>query len=411
MSKRRKRIETNLFADADSKVNPKELDSSIFGGQGWFDTVIEDETITFLSINKLQADLSQPRRSMPSFLYKAWDGSADQVGALFEKWLQAVNEERGSNLQLRAYFNVADSERTDENARDTINQSLEADFMAVVDLAVSIRRDGLTNAITVARNGETYLIETGERRWLAFHLLNLLFQDEDEARWQNIPARIVEKVNIWRQANENNVRADLNAIDKARQFALLLMDLLQERGEQFKTMHETVQNGGSEYDFYTQVSNGDQHRVPRGRGEQIINAMGLKNIRQLSYYRNLLSLPYEAWLIADDYNLTERALRDCLQMANNDPYYIVALVKDMVKQGDTDKHTTTPKPRTAPRKKSQANDDEIFGYRDFSKNARTVQRYIGKAGKLKNDEKRDALQKINAMRQWLGLAEKQLNEK
>jgi hypothetical protein len=97
MSDRRKRIEENLFASAD-KVNPQELDNSIFGGSDLFENVVEDETITYLSIHKLQADLAQPRRSIPSFLYQQWDGSADKVEALFQQWLSAVNEERGREL-------------------------------------------------------------------------------------------------------------------------------------------------------------------------------------------------------------------------------------------------------------------------------------------------------------------------
>ena len=78
MSERRKRIESNLFANAD-KVTPQELDSSIFGNDGWFDGVIEDETITFIPIDKLQADLSQPRRAIPSFLYRQWNDQANQI--------------------------------------------------------------------------------------------------------------------------------------------------------------------------------------------------------------------------------------------------------------------------------------------------------------------------------------------
>lgn len=415
MSDRRKRIESNLFGEAD-KVDPKELDSSIFGGNGWFDNVLEDESITFINIYKLRADLTQPRRALPSFLYKDWRGTADDIAAVYEAWLHAINEERGSNLNLRTYFDAANNERSDENAPEMSGQSLEADFMAVVDLAVSIRRDGLTNPITAARSGDTYTIETGERRWLAFHLLHLLFAADDGEQWLNIPARIVDRVNIWRQANENNLRADLNAIDKARQFALLLMDLLQQRGTDFMPLAYILEQGGSERDFYAQVMDSDTYRVPRGYGEQIINAMGLKNIRQLSYYRNLLSMPEVAWRIADDYNLAERALRECLQVANGDPEYIINMVKHLVNQSDgannnnqgvavPDASQHTNSPQSAP------GSDSPYGYADFSKHARTVQRYLIKPGKLQKQEKHDALQKIEAMRQWLSLIEQQLHEK
>lgn len=407
MSDRRKRIESNLFANAD-KVSPQELDSSIFGGEGWFDSVVEDETITFIPIDKIEADLSQPRRALPSFLYRQWDGRAPYIATLYELWLHAISEERGIELTLRDYFEIASDERADESSPEPVNQSLESDFLAVIDLAVSIRRDGLTNPITVVRMGDVYRIETGERRWLAFHLLYLLYKEEDSERWHNIPARVVEEMNIWRQASENNVRADLNAIDKARQFALLLMNLLGERREAFASLQEIIEIGGSERDFYAQVSDGDQYRVPRGRAEQMLNAMGLKNIRQLSYYRNLLQLPDEAWQLADDYNLTERALRECLLVANGDTATITELIKDLIRKGTSDRNAKTPK---SPRHLKPKTDENLLGYSNFSKNARSVQRYASKSGALKAREKREALEKIKAMRDWLSQIENQIRQK
>jgi hypothetical protein len=181
---------------------------------------------------------------------------------------------------------------------------LELSLLELVDLAASIRRDGLTNPVTVAQTGDHYQLETGERRWLAYHLLHWFFEDERD-KWAKIPARIVEHVDVWRQATENTARANLNAIGRARQFAILLMDLLAQSGAEFRPFEAFEQ----EQDFYAQVADGDVWRVPRGKGELLLNAMGLKHVGQLRHYRALLRLPNEVWREADDTNLTEGEIR------------------------------------------------------------------------------------------------------
>jgi ParB-like chromosome segregation protein Spo0J len=176
----------------------------------------------------------------------------------------------------------------------------------LADLAISIRKTGLTNPITVVRMDRIYRLETGERRWLAYHLLNIYFPDED---WNRIPAHLVDEISVWRQASENNARADLNAISRARQLAILLMDLLAERGYEFYTFDELIETGGTEREYYAQVADGNEFRVPRGEGERLLNAMGLKNPTQIRQYRQLLRLPDEVWQEADDKNLTEGEIR------------------------------------------------------------------------------------------------------
>jgi hypothetical protein len=51
-------------------------------------------------------------------------------------------------------------------------------------------------------------------------------------------------------------------------------------------------------------------------GEQLLNAMGLKNAVQLRQYRSLLSIKNDLWSHADDHDLTEFELRTIEQ--NND---------------------------------------------------------------------------------------------
>jgi hypothetical protein len=137
---------------------------------------------------------------------------------------------------------------------------LEAALLLIVELAASIRQHGLVNPITVntttpwligkepdpaishrlappqavktvpswaqvmrevgaevapivTAGAAIYLLESEERRWLAYHLLH---RYTGEAQWQSLPAIIYYTRSIWRQAAENTVRADLNAIAKAR---------------------------------------------------------------------------------------------------------------------------------------------------------------------------------------------------
>jgi hypothetical protein len=157
-----------------------------------------------------------------------------------------------------------------------------------------------------------YKIETGERRWLAHHLLKLVYPDTNT--WHTIPAKIEPRPSLWRQAEENNVREGLNAIGKARQFALLLMDLHDVAN--FKTYEEM--QGQGDRAFYAQVSDGTIIGVPRGRGEQIAAAMGISRPDQLRLYRALLRLPDEVWQLADEYSIPEVRLRDIMSDEMNE---------------------------------------------------------------------------------------------
>ena len=173
----------------------------------------------------------------------------------------------------------------------------------------SIRRDGLSNPISLVRHDGHYEIETGERRWLAYHILYWKFGDGDKrpdgsvVNWSRIPARVVSQVDVWRQASENNARDNLNAISRARQLSLLLMDM---HGWQNFSKLSACDN---EQAFYAQVADGSIWRIPRGQGERLLNAMGLSDAGQLRQYRALLRLPADLWRKGDDEDLSEGELR------------------------------------------------------------------------------------------------------
>ena len=190
---------------------------------------------------------------------------------------------------------------------------LEASFQRVVDLAASIRQDGLMNPVTVAASGNGYVIETGERRWLAVHLLRWHFGVDDEnergaLKWDKIPAVQIDQPDVWRQAAENNVRDDLNAVSKARQLALLLMDI-HNKDSDFKP----IGSFDHEQDFYAQVANGYKYRIPVGMGEKLANVLGFSSPKQVRDYRRLLKIERELWDVADDEDWTEGAIREAVK--------------------------------------------------------------------------------------------------
>jgi hypothetical protein len=238
-----------------------------------------------ISINQIIPDQSQPRRALPTAVRQVWDGDPATLPHLFHEWINAAPEYR---LMIGQILDGQEGERP------AVLPPLVSALVEIADLAASIRRDGLTNPITAVKRGEMHVIETGERRWLAYHLLTA---HTGEDKWTRIPARIVEQFSRWRQAAENNTRQDLNAIGKARQLAVLLMELVPDAAEFLP-----IDSWGHEQQFYAQVADGETFRTPRGKGQLLLNAMGLSHPDQIRQYRALLRLSREVWDMADDGN-------------------------------------------------------------------------------------------------------------
>ncbi|MCA9913933.1 MAG: ParB N-terminal domain-containing protein, partial [Anaerolineae bacterium] len=306
------------------------INREVYGDFGGMDAIrsadanrIKAEPVDIFAITP---DRSQPRRTVPYIVRQRadWDYDVDRMQELFLTWEALVNEARGNkSFRLETYLEQREiGDRSidfdgDKADRPGEISPIEESLVSLIELATNIAEHGLTNPITVVEHKfqTEYELETGERRWLAYHLLYIFYAGTDEqSRFSKIPARTVTERNLWRQAAENNARQNLNAISRARQFAVLLMDLLQERGTAFKPFHQFEY----ERNYYAQVSEGDEYRIPRGTSERLINAMGVKNARQLRDYRALLRLPREVWEWADDYNWPERAIREMQELANDD---------------------------------------------------------------------------------------------
>lgn len=333
-----------------------------------------------ISIFEIFPDRTQPRRSVPSVVRQHWNGDPALVANLFEGWLHEIVQAGRPDFDLAAYLEQAylpddvdgNDDETDHHSQ-LLSQfsALEKSLLGIADLAISIQQSGLTNPITVAKDGRVYRLETGERRWLAYHLLNLYYPNDE---WSKIPSHVVDQVSVWRQASENNARADLNAIGKARQLAILLMDLLQDEGYEFRSFDEMIAAGRSEREYYAQVADGNLYRVPRGEGERLLTAMGLKNPTQIRQYRSLLRLPDDIWQKADDQNWAESDIRR---------HHTVTIV------------TVSP---------SQDRDSEVinpFVERVNRRRRDRVWEYANRLENLSEAERSKALEEIEADERWL----------
>lgn len=322
------------------QMSTTEAANVLYGSQVANDPLQKPLRASPTPINRIFPDPAQPRRTIPyDIRTKYWQSGSpafDEMAHLFSMWLREAKLERdGEAINLEAYLEGTVTERapadldegipsqSDAKTQPQSSQRLnpgpaEASLMQVIDLAANIRKHGLMNPITIAPHVSGYMLETGERRWLSYHLLYWydVTYGSGVSEYESIHARRVDHVDIWRQASENNARNDLNSIGKARQLARLIMDLYQDRkGYRFKP-YEAFD---ADRRYYAQVQDGTAFRIPHGQVERVVNAMGFKNAVQVRQYRSLLRLPDVIWNIADDLNWSENAIqKDILQPSKND---------------------------------------------------------------------------------------------
>lgn len=321
---RRRKIqhEENLLSANPNTLDPKTADAIGFGlGDLALEIAAADnefQAIEAVSIQEIHPNSIQPRYSIPHDLTDIFALQPRNIVDIFERWIIEVQLETGQkDFDILPFLHGRSTSRGSQAENDAPEQTAaehplstkETALMKIVDLAASIRRDGLSNPISLVRRADHFEIETGERRWLAYQILYWKFGDGDRRQdgtvvnWSRIPARVVKQVDVWRQASENNARDNLNAISRARQLSLLLMDL--HGWDNFVKIDACE----SEQAFYAQVADGAAWRIPRGQGERLLNAMGLSDAGQLRQYRALLRLPADLWRRGDDENLTEGELR------------------------------------------------------------------------------------------------------
>ena len=278
----------------DDNLTVDDADKALFGAAGQRETVVEK-----INISLIHADIVQPRRTIPAAIRGTWLGSPARVPSMLRKWRTAAEESIGEMIDVTLLV------RGNSVAADNVRKDVVAGgFVELCELAATIFHDGLVNPITVARvPGGTYLIETGERRWLAHFLL----AEYAENRFDMIAAKIVDKSDIHRQSSENAARRGLNAVEMARQLAVLIMDMY--GAEQFEPYNVCVEPGGCDRNYYVQAVNRD---IIRGQGPRLMAESGIKNKTMVSNYRNILTLPDDLWMQADEENWAESRCRDVL---------------------------------------------------------------------------------------------------
>jgi len=307
----KKRDFTSAFENDNSITDGLSLDDAVHGITPKLDTgrIVAKP----ISIFDIYPDPMQPRRAIPSSVRMGWDGDPAGVEGVLTAWHTAVEEESGRPFDVDAHLDpqpVNDEEADDEPKRLKPIGPLETSFLGIVDLASTIYRENLTNPITVAPIENVYRLETGERRWLAYHLL---YANSRNAKWEKIPARVMDESNVWRQAAENNARDNLNAIGKARQYAILLIDLLT-KDEKSPIRVRPFDSFENEREYYAQVAN---MPPPKGKNELILAIMGVEHRNATMRYKALLRLPNEVWQLADDRNWTEGRLRELTNLPSD----------------------------------------------------------------------------------------------
>lgn len=400
MSSRRNREgRANAFAGGDSLETPIDLgtaDKEIFGSIVELDNA--RRTIKPISIFDIQPDPLQPRRPVPSPVRPYWDGKPSTIGELFANWYELAEQECGHEFAVEPYLLAQE-----EVARPEHIGPIQSSFLDILELAANIRKNGLTNPITVVRTADGYRLETGERRWLSYHILLITFH-EDQKQWERIPAHVVEEFNVWRQAGENNARSELNAISRARQLAILLMDIYRQQGYSFYNYGDMVGASGIDRPYYAQVADGNQFSA-RGHDEALRNALGFKQSSQMREHRELLRIPDEVWRIADDLNWAQGRIRDLKRQADGDDLLFIKLARSAAFKDGYTVGIPTPTDSPTPSSKMAGEvENPLFSSGDqqrFSK-LRKLAVKVGQGDKpLKNKDILDIQFEIQQMREWL----------
>lgn len=157
------------------------------------------------------------------------------------------------------------------------------------DLANSINQVGQLAPIRVYPEGKHYIIELGERRWLA-HLI--LYIERGESEFSHIDAIIMPKSKeasvdaqtLQRRMAENIHRAEFSPIEMARGLLERIDQLRRENSE-----------------------------MNRSKAEEFIGTENGITARRVRQYLSLLKLCDQAQQLAQENGLTERALRGVLK--------------------------------------------------------------------------------------------------
>lgn len=267
-----------------------------------------------LPIDHILPDPAQPRRALPEDLRARWLRQED-MGHILGIWADLAYRAAEDAVSPWRQIIAGTFQPPDDSSDIADLPPVAQHWMELVRLASSVYRVGLEQAVAVYDDGNVYRLLYGERRLLAFHLLRWCGYQGFDA----IPAsqREHDDLAVWRQAFENGARQNLNAIGKARQLALLLMTLNHDKVQPFR-------GDQPEWEWYAQAAD---LSIPYGRSEDVATIMGMNTRAHISLYRRLLTLPPQVALLADEYDLTEGALRSMMREAGEDRQQLLTIAR------------------------------------------------------------------------------------
>jgi hypothetical protein len=275
-------------------------------GEGFTQTLVDNSIrVERILLEMLRPDPVQARRVLPETLHMKFHNNRLTPTQALRELVQIAQV--SARHQGRPFANVLELVADPEiDAEPPEKLSPEEDSLReLVNLAITIRDDGLVNPLTVVdvSQGVTrlYRIETGERRYWAHWLLRDFVESYEGDGMVECIVVPAEVSSVFRQAKENTARRGLGAIAMARQAALLLL-----------TVHGyEIPNHAVNNDFYRQALN---LRIGRGEAEPIYAAMGGIGKQRFNQFKDLLRLSDEALELADRHTLDEYTLRPVLQL-------------------------------------------------------------------------------------------------
>lgn len=284
-------------------------------------SVQKQAEIVRIAVDQIYPDPEQPRKRLPQDLVVAFRQEMEPSAFLAE-------------LRRRA----------------ETQQGLAAFLKGLDDLATSIQQVGQLMPVRVNADGRNrFVIEMGERRWLA-HLI--LYHERGETAFAQIDAivgakssaGVAIKQTLQRRMAENVHRAEFSPLEMARGLA----DRIAEMIAQDSTLN-------------------------RSRAEDLVGAENGITARRVRQFLALLNLCDEAQQLAQVGGLSERALRDALK--HGEPEAQVRAVRQLV-VGNTTKTKIERAAKPTPEKWADTFLQLVMALEHDKHGARTYQRAL-----------------------------------
>ena len=247
----------------------------------------QSEKVESVALDLIEPDVWQGRRILPDALQTAYHRGELSAEQAVREWISRAQRDAAARVRL--------------------------DECRVV--AASIEELGQINPTTVipiapTPRGTKYRIESGERRFWSSWIRALEMGGD-----RTIKVVIRDAFSSRRQAEENSTQSPLNAVALARTVARVFLAELKITPEESPLKDLTP--GSNEFFRLalwpaSQLLGDGRERYPRGTWIAVERALGRKSTH-LERLLQILALPDEALIRADESNLSERVLRAVIE--------------------------------------------------------------------------------------------------